>query len=91
MIINISDTQKLKRVVIEFDDNEVETIETSPKMSSKKTVKPERIESVQEDTIDFSSYETTTNISREVVEQPKITERSTSDTSVADTMQNLEI
>ena len=80
MIINISDTQKLKRVVIEFDDNEVET-----------TVKPERIESVQEDTIDFSSYETTTNISREVVEQPKITERSTSDTSVADTMQNLEI
>lgn len=91
MIINISDTQKLKRVVIEFDDNEVETIETSPKKSSKKTVKPERIESVQEDTIDFSSYETTTNISREVVEQPKITERSTSDTSVADTMQNLEI
>ena len=91
MIINISDTQKLKRVVIEFDDNEVETIETSPKNLSKKTVKPERIESVQEDTIDFSSYETTTNISREVVEQPKITERSTSDTSVADTMQNLEI
>ena len=91
MIINISDTQKLKRVVIEFDDNEVETIETSPKKSSKKTVKPERIESVREDTIDFSSYETTTNISREVVEQPKITERSTSDTSVADTMQNLEI
>ena len=91
MIINISDTQKLKRVVIEFDDNEVETIETSPKKSSKKTVKPERIESVQEDTIDFSSFETTTNISREVVEQPKITERSTSDTSVADTMQNLEI
>ena len=91
MIINISDTQKLKRVVIEFDDNEVETIETSPKNSSKKTVKPERIESIQEDTIDFASYETTTNISREVVEQPKITERSTSDTSVADTMQNLEI
>lgn len=91
MIINISDTQKLKRVVIEFDDNEVETIETSPKKLSKKTVKPERIESVQEDTIDFSSYETTTNISREVVEQPKIPERTTSDTSVADTMQNLEI
>lgn len=91
MIINISDTQKLKRVVIEFDDNEVETIETSPKKSSKKTVKPERVESVQEDTIDFSSHETTTNISREVIEQPKIPERTTSDTSVADTMQNLEI
>ena len=91
MIINISDTQKLKRVVIEFDDNEVETIETSPKKSCKKTVKPERIESIQEDTIDFTSYDTNTNISREVVEQPNIIERSTSDTSVADTMQNLEI
>lgn len=105
MKIEISDTQKVKKIIIEFDDETIENssdevIEISPKPS--KTSKPEKhekpskisksenIEENQSDFIDFSNS-SDMKVSKEVLQKPEIKNIENREPKVSSTMQNLNI
>lgn len=95
MIINIDDTQKLKRVIIEFSDTEEEIdLKTVTKSN---TSKPKKIETVTESNtskekpINFDEFldSKQENDSQEIIEKPKIPEVKDRKPKVSNNMQNL--
>ena len=81
MIINIDDTQKLKRVIIEFSDAEEEIdLKTVTKSNTSK-----------EKPINFDEFldSKTDNELQEVIEKPKIPEVKDRKPKVSNNMQNL--
>ena len=95
MIINIDDTQKLKRVIIEFSDTEEEIdFKTVTKSNTSKPKKSETVtesNTSKEKPINFDEFldSKTDNELQEVIEKPKIPEVKDRKPKVSNNMQNL--
>lgn len=96
MIINIDDTQKLKRVIIEFSDTEEEIdLKTVTKSNTSKLKKSETVtesNTTNEKPINFDEFldsKSEINDSQEIIEKPKIPEVKDRKPKVSNNMQNL--
>lgn len=93
MIINIDDTQKLKRVIIEFSDTEEEIdLKTVTKSNTSKPKKSETVtesNTTNEKPINFDEFLDSKSETQEVIEKPKIPEVKDRKPKVSNNMQNL--